>query len=132
MRFLAEGYAIYKLLVPPPVTVEWMGYTQTLRVNRNPHRPFGVIEVLTGSSVEWSDHFDSGAHAEHVLANGWKVHSPGPFATIMDRLVRDGKAQMIVPPYIEQRLSAEELARIRPLDARYGFRGPQGENDKLV
>jgi hypothetical protein len=129
MRTWGECLAIYRLLVPPPVTIQWRGFTQTLRVRRNPHPPFGVIEVMIGQRSAWTDHFKCGLHAEHVLANGWEVMTPGPFATVMDRLVRDGLAEVVAGPHkplTNLRMTPQQRNLWPCLDARYTYRGPDG------
>lgn len=128
MRVRGECYAVYRLLVPPPVTVRWRGFTQTLRVRRVPWPPYGMIEVLIDDRSAWTDHFKCGLHAEHVLANGWEVPAPGPFATLMDRLVRDGLAEIVAGPHLpltNLRMTPEQRAIWPCLDARYTYKGPE-------
>jgi len=135
VRLRSECDAIYRLLVPPPVTVRWRCCTQTLRVRRNPYPPFGVIELITDGGRTWADNFKSGLHAEHVLANGWRVPAPGVFDTFMARLVRNGSAEIVAGPhcaYLNQKMTSEQFSRLRELDARYTYRGPDGEIDALI
>lgn len=135
MRTWGECYAIYRLLVSPPVAVQWRGFTQTLRVRRNPYPPFGMIEVLIDDRPQWADHFKCGLHAEHVLANGWEVQTPGPFATLMDRLVRDGLAEVVAGPHLPVtniRMTPEQRALSPCIDARYTYRGPDGNVGQLI
>jgi hypothetical protein len=135
MRYRGECFAIYRLCVPPPVNVQWRGYTQTLRVRRNPWPPFGVIEVLTDGKPCWADHFKCGLHAEHVLANGWEVQTPGPLATLMDRLVRDGIAEVVAGPHLpftKAPFVSNPVRAAPQLDARYTYCGPDGAIDKLI
>jgi len=135
MRFWGECRAVYRLSVPAPVTVQWRGFTQTLRVRRNPYPPFGVIEVLIDDRSAWTDHFKSGLHAEHVLANGWEVITPGPFATLMDRLVRERRAVMIAGPHLpltNLRMTRQQRDLWPCFDARYTYSGPEGSVDALI
>ena len=135
MRVWGEGFAVSRLLVPPPVTVQWRGYTQTLRVRRNPWPPYGVIEVLIDQRSAWTDHFKCGLHAEHVLANGWEVLTPGPIATLMERLVRDGLAEVVAGPHkplTNIRMTPEQRVMWPCLDARYTYCGPDGSAGQLI
>ncbi len=135
MRIRGECFAIYRLLVSPPVTVQWRGYTQTLRVRRVPWPPYGMIEVLIDDRSTWTDHFKCGLHAEHVLANGWEVPTPGPLATLMDRLVRDGLAEVVAGPHLPFTNGPQVANPVRAapqLDARYTYRGPEGMRGQLI
>lgn len=54
---------------------------------------------------------------------------PGPFATLMDRLVRDGLAEVVAGPHLPLTnvpLLQNPLRVAPQLDARYTYRGPEG------
>lgn len=135
MRVWGECEAIYRLLVPPPVTVQWRGYAQTLCVRRNPYPPYGVIEVLIDRKGVWADHFSSGLHAEHVLRDGWRVLVPSLTGTLMVRLMSEGLAELVAGPHKLAGIGSvprSERLRFLGLDARYTYRGPDGRMGELL
>lgn len=128
--------ASFRLLVPPPVRVEWRSCTQVLAVERNPHRPFGKIVLQSDGQRIFEEHFDSGAHAEHVLANGWMVVVPSRAETFLRKLVSEGRAEVVAgthAPFCPRpRHPVVPVRESVGLDARYSFKGERGSNGRLA
>jgi hypothetical protein len=94
-----EVIAYVRLLVEPPVTVQWPKDTQTLSVINNPHQPFGKIALTVPSSWTREEHCHSGGHAYHVVKNGMKIKVPSVFSTFFERLICEGRAEYIWGPH---------------------------------
>ena len=95
-----EVYAIYRLLVPVPLTVESRIYgTVTLRIRTVEWPPFsiGLAESTSGQQL-WFQHFTEPGHGEYVLANGWRVAVGTPADRLALKLVSEQRAEVICWP----------------------------------
>lgn len=120
-----EVTAIYRILVPVPLTVESRIYgTVTLRVRTVDWPPFsiGLAETADGRQL-WSPHFAEPGHGEYVLANGWRVPA-GSFADRMAmRLVAEGRAEVVCWPCSSIELMTHNSKNLGPSpDAFYTWR----------
>lgn len=96
-----EVYAIYRLLVPLPVSVDWPSGRQTCSAVEIPG-DMRARMVLTGPDhFETSQNFSSVGHVHHTLGNGFKVRIPSVINNFLAKLVREGRAEVIWGPHVE-------------------------------
>lgn len=121
-----------RLLVEPPVSVEWPSFTQTLSIRGNDHQPFGMIDITRQATWGISMHFNSTGHAYHALKNGLHIRGVWRLWPFFNRLVRDGRAEYIWGPHSLLFWLPDPPKLQRIPDAFYGYRprNPDPIHDK--
>jgi len=114
--------AYVRLLVEPPVTVQWAKDVQTLTVVSNSHLPFGKIELTVPSSWQRSEHCYSGGHAYHIVKHGLKIKVPSVWSTFFERLIREGRAEYVWGPHCELYWRPSPPNCLPPPDAYFTYK----------
>lgn len=121
-----EVVAVYRLLVPLPVTVDWPSGPQVLELYVSDFPPFADANLRrVPDSVGYSvGRFKSVGHAEHTFQRGFivPIKPPHIITTFFDRLVREGRADILHWPHTE--LTYLNSSRERPyltLDAFHTY-----------
>ncbi len=116
-----ETFAIYRLLEPMPVTIDWPTGSQTFEAIDRDYPPYGALEIRGPDRAFLDRPFQSSAHVRHTLANGFKVKVPSIENTFFARLIRDGRAEVIRGPYMEIYWLDQSVPRGPEIDAYYTF-----------
>lgn len=92
---------VYRLLVPLPVTVEWPSGKQHLRLTESQLPPYAQADLYAGDEATgfYVQRFRSVAHAEHTFRRGLELELPSVVVTFFERLVRDGRAEILHGPH---------------------------------
>jgi len=117
-----ETFAIYRLLVPLPVSVKWPSGDQTFEAAEQAGPPFGLLRITGPGSFKADHPFKSAAHVTHTLANGYKVTVPSVQHTFFARLVAEGRAAVVWGPHMQIYWLDSSITRGAPVvDAYYTF-----------
>ena len=130
----AEVVAYVRLLVEPPVTVQWPKAKQTLSVVSNPHPPYpphGKIELTAPGSWTRDEHCHSGRHAYHIVMTGLKIKVPSIWSTFFERLIREGRAEYIWGPHSDLYWRPSPVHQMPTPNGFYGYdrKGDYPEDD---
>lgn len=97
-RRTCETIAIYRLLVPLPVSVDWPSGRQTFSAEQNGLHSGELLISGPGRHLSRRCEFRDADHVRHNLANGFKVQVPSLEYSFFERLVREGRAEVICAP----------------------------------
>lgn len=121
--------AYVRLLVEPPVTIEWPTFKQTLSIIAQDYRPFGIIRLSTHDGGPWDMHFDTAGHAYHVAMHGIRINAPSPHHTFFRKLTTEGRAEYVWGPHSELAWEPWPKEMPHPPDARFTYARHHGLKD---